>query len=243
MRLASLAFTAVLLSAPNAILYAADGNETLAGNLVLVEDGVSRAPIIVFQNAPPRTREAADQLAEYVEKISGARPDVIEGQPPIIPPHAIWVGYQPVLKRLMPGVDFDFKHPEEILITADENHLVIAGRDRWDPEHMDGWGRLAPITGRQQEYGTINAVYTFLQDYLHVRWLWPGETGEDVLPRKTIALAPFSHRYHPQFRSRSCLLRRLALGYSKDGPQQQWARYQRLQLDSLELDGGHGFGD
>ncbi|MFN2352415.1 MAG: hypothetical protein ABR497_10760, partial [Kiritimatiellia bacterium] len=48
-----------------------------AEQLVLVEDGVSRAPIVVFQDAPPFTRQAADELAAYIEKTSGARPDVI----------------------------------------------------------------------------------------------------------------------------------------------------------------------
>lgn len=214
---------------------------TAVETLVLVDQGVCHAPIIVFKDAPPRTREAADQLAEYMEKTSGVRPEVIEGQPKPLPPHGIWVGYQPVLKQLFPDVNFDFQHPEEILIAANANHLVIAGRDRWDPKHMEGKGRLAPITGRQQEYGTINAVYTFLQDQLHVRWLWPDVTGEDVLPQKRIALAPFEYRYHPQIRSRNGMFCRLSLGDTKDGPAQQWARFQRVQLDSLELMGGHAF--
>ena len=37
-------------------------------------------------------------------------------------------------------------------------------------------------TGMQQEYGTANAVYSFLQEQLGVRWLWPGE--EDVDPAR-----------------------------------------------------------
>lgn len=40
--------------------------------LVLVEDGVSRVPIVIFNDAPPKTRRAADELAEYIEKVSGA---------------------------------------------------------------------------------------------------------------------------------------------------------------------------
>jgi len=235
-------FTALLLT-PMVAISAANGKDTSAGELVLVEGGVSLAPIIVFKDAPLRTRQAADELATYIEKISGVRPKVIEGEPQPLPERGIWVGFQPVLKTLLPTVDFDFKHPEEILIVANEKHLVIAGRDRWDPKHMDGKGRLAPITGRQQEYGTVNAVYTFLQEHLHVRWLWPGDTGEDIVPQKRIAFAPLEFRYHPQIRARSGQFYRLALGYSKDGPAQQWARFQRLQLDSLELSGGHAFSD
>jgi len=213
-----------------------------AGELVLVEKGVSRAPIIVFQGAPPYTRLAADDLARYIEKTSGARPPVIEGQPQPVPEHAIWVGFQPKLKELFPEIDFDFKHPEEILIAANEKHLVIAGRDRWDPAHLAVQGRRKKVEGVQQEYGTTNAVYTFLQDHLGVRWLWPGEHGEDVAGQATVAFAPFQYRYHPQIRSRngifhfSSLLADSGYGISRD-----WTRVQRLQLDSLSACGGHAF--
>ena len=239
----TISFALALLFVPGGLSSVARAADGLHESLLLVGKGISHAPIVVFHDAPPRTREAADQLAEYMEKISGVRPMVIEGEPDPIPERGIWIGYQPLLKKLFPDTDFDFKRPEEILIKANGQHLVIAGRDRWDPEHMEGWGRLAPITGRQLEYGTINAVYTFLQDYLHVRWLWPGESGEDILPRETIAFAPFEYRYAPQIRSRNSLFVGLAPGYSKDGPEQLWARFQRLQLDALKIAGNHGFGD
>ena len=77
----------------------------------------------------------------------------------------MWIGYQPALDELFPDLDFDFKHPEEILIAASGTHVVIAGRDRWDPEHLTVEGIDERIVGRQQEYGTVNAVYTFLQDH------------------------------------------------------------------------------
>jgi len=222
---------------------AAPPQAAVAGEFVAVDAdaGVAPAPIIVFKDAPPRTRDAAVTLAEYIEKTCGARPAIIDGEPDPAPARGIWVGCQPVLKKLLPGVDFTFAHPEEILIAVAGGHLVIAGRDRWDRQHMDGRGRLAPITGRQQEYGTVNAVYTFLQDYLRVRWLWPGDTGEDVVAQRRIAFAPLEFRYHPQIRARSGMFVRWSLGDSKEGPPQIWARYQRVQLDSLELAGGHAF--
>jgi hypothetical protein len=211
-----------------------------AKGLVLVENGVSRVPIIVFKDAPPFTRRAADELAEYIGKISGAKPQVIEGDPQPTPAHAIWVGYQPRLKELFPKVDFDFRHPEEILIAANEKHLVIAGRDRWNPEHMTMAGRGGKeIVGVQQEYGTVNAVYTFLQDCLGVRWLWPGALGEDILKSKTIAFAPFQYSYHPQILSRHLLFMIYPLEKQMAG--HEWSRFQRLQLDSLSFNPGHPF--
>lgn len=46
-----------------------------------VKDDVSQIPIVVFKDALPYTRQAADELATYIEKISGAKPDVIDGDP------------------------------------------------------------------------------------------------------------------------------------------------------------------
>ncbi|MCA1809641.1 MAG: DUF4838 domain-containing protein [Lentisphaerae bacterium] len=178
-------------------------------------------------------------MVEYIEKISGARPEVIEGLPDPLPERAIWVGYQPVLHELFPEVDFDFQHPEEILIAVNDRHAVVAGRDVWHPEHMQVELRRDTVDGVQQEYGTVNAVYTFLQDFLGVRWFWPGELGTDFVKQDTIALAPQVYRYHPPIRYRSGLIRLSSLdgrGHSKT-----WTRRQRLQLDSLQCHGGHVF--
>lgn len=211
-----------------------------AQELVLVKDGKANAPIVICKDAPPYTRQAADELALYIEKVSGVRPDVIEGQPDPLPEHAIWVGHQPVLDKLFSNLDFDFKHPEEILIAANANHLVIAGRDRWDPEHPDIQIRRT-IKNAQKEYGTVNAVYTFLQDYLEVRWLWPGELGEDIKPQQTLSFKPFEHHYHPQFQSRAGVFMIYML--NRLHPGHEWTRFQRIQLDSMNINGGHQFQD
>jgi hypothetical protein len=209
--------------------------------LSLVEAGVSRAPIVVFDGAPPYTRQAAEELATCLEKISGARPKVIEGEPDPVPEHGIWVGFQPKVAELFPEIDFAFTHPEEILIAANQNHLVIAGRDRWDPDHLVVEGMDEKIVGKQQEYGTVGAVYTFLQEYLGVRWLWPGELGEDVIERTTISLPSFQYRYHPQIRARGGAFSFSMLSNKGYGRAHDWTRRQRLQLGSLELSGGHAF--
>ena len=215
--------------------------------LILVENGESRMPIVIFADAPPMTRRAADELAHYIEKISGARPEVLEGHPDPLPASAIWVGVQPVLTELFPDQDFDFEHPGEILIAANASHLVVAGRDRWNPDHLVVPIRLGrTFDGFQLEYGTHNAVYTFLQDFLDVRWLWPGELGEDVRRQDTLAFDPFVYRYHPQVLARETLMPWASWRWSSRtlGPEDQvmseagaashyWKRAQRLQLSEL----------
>lgn len=224
-------------------LLAFGGADAIADPLVLVEDGEVRMPIVVAEKAPPGTVQAAEELADYIERISGRRPEIILGAPEPTPPNAIWVGYQPVLEKLFPEVDFDFSKPEEILLAANSSHLVLAGRDRWNPETVINEDGETEVAGTQQEYGTANAVYTFLQDKLGVRWLWPGESGIDLIERETVNIEPFEYRYHPQIRSRAGMFnysrpgRRV--GYGRSG---EWTRLQRVGLDSLSVPSqGHAF--
>ena len=216
-----------------------------AEELVLVDagSGIDPAPIILFKDAPPFTVAAAEELADYMEKISGSKPVLMMGAPAELPKRAIWLGVHPELKTLFPKLDFDFQHPEEILISANGSHIVVAGRDRWDPDQLNVQGIDEKIEGKQQEYGTVNAVYTFLQDYLNVRWLWPGELGEDVPKQKRIAFEAFEFRYHPQIRARAGAFNYSVLSNKGYGRAHLWTRRQRLQLGSMTNEGGHGFGD
>ncbi len=192
---------------------------TQAAELVLVERGVSRAPIVLAEGDPASAanRQAAEDLADYIEKVGGARPDVLTGTPEPIPERAIWVGLHPQLKALLPDVDFSFEQREEILIAANTHHLAIVGRDRF-------------VDGHQVEFGTANAVYTFIQDALDVRWFWPGPSGEDVIPRETLAFEPFVHRFAPPFWTRQVYRDQLT-----DSRLREWRRVHRILHDAFDM--------
>ncbi len=168
--------------------------------MVWVAEGISTAPIIVpVEDPTEEVHRAANDLAGYVERITGQRPEIIQGTPDPLPERAVWVGYQPILNTLFPELDFDFQHPEEILIAANDRYLVIAGRDR------ESFIIPKPLVSRSTpvgEFGTANAVSTFIHDRLGVRWLWPGELGTDIPRRARIAFEPFTFRFHPPARSR-----------------------------------------
>lgn len=209
--------------------------------LVDGSSGIAPAPIVLMSDAPPFTRKAAIELADYIEKSCGSRPKLMDETPRQIPKRAIWVGYQPALDSIFPDADFNFQQPEEILIKANDQHLVIVGRDRWNPDQLVVEGIDEQINGRQQEYGTVNAVYTFLQDQLGMRWFWPGELGEDIPRRSEITFEPFTHRYHPQIRARGGAFNFSVLSNKGYGRAHDWSRRQRLQLGSLQNEGGHAF--
>lgn len=200
-------------------------------------------PILLAAGAPPHTKAAAVTLADCLERIGGVRPEIFETLPDPLPAKAIWVGYQPAMAAAFSGVDFTFHHPEEIVLAANENHVALTGRDRWDPKFSTVEGRRFPITDAQQEYGTANAVFTFLQEQVGIRWFYPGETGTDYPAAESLNITPFTLRYHPQFRDRSGIFYQLERGYIKAGPEQDWTKHQRLLLDSFIFEGGHYFKD
>lgn len=172
----------------------------VTAEMVWVTPGVTPAPIVVPVEDPTgEVYGSAEDLAGYVEAITGQRPDVIEGTPEPLPERAVWVGYQPALDGLFPELDFAFTEPEEILLAANDSHLVIVGRDR-EPFMLQ-----PPVVYRAApngEFGTANAVSTFIHDRLGVRWLWPGELGTDIPRRERLAFEPFTYRFHPPIRSR-----------------------------------------
>jgi len=223
---------------------AAQGSAAEAkARLHLIRADGSALPIVLAQDAAPHTRAAAAELAAHLERIGGVRPEVVEGLPDPLPAQAIWVGYQAALGKLFPGADFALKHPEEVFLIGNENHIAITGRDQWDPQHAVFPGRRFPIENKQAEHGNANAVFTFLQEIVGVRWLYPGELGTDLPGAESLRIAPFEIRHHPQFRSRSGLFNQLEMGYIKAGHEQDWARHQRVLLHSLDMLGGHYFKD
>jgi len=187
------------------------------GHMVLVENGQVKVPIITAIDAPAEILNAANDLANYIEKICGSRPKVISGTKSI-PKSAVWIGVQPKVIEIFGDLNTGFQYPEEILIACKDRHLLIAGRDNF-------------MKDVQIEYGTVNAVYTFLQKYLGVRWLWPGDLGEDIIPTDTIILPSFEYRFHPVFLKREIM----ALA-SRIPTTDTWTRYQRLKLDSFKRD-------
>jgi hypothetical protein len=210
----------ILLSALILISGATLWSAANPSELLLVDNKVSALPISVDKNAAKETIQAVKELADYIQKISGAKVNVILNDSTNAPAHAIWVGAQPKLENAFPNLKFEFQHPEEILLACNGQDAVIIGRDlkRGD---------------KQMEFGTANAVYTFIEKKLDVRWLWPGALGEDIIKRDTIALATFEYRFHPVFLKRHFWPRQ----------PRDWHLHQRHLLYSYDAQSGHAFTD
>jgi hypothetical protein len=218
----------------------------VANGLIIASNKKSLAPIILPSNHTPFMKEAATDLMNYIQKISGAIPELIIGNPNPIPKNAIWVGYQPSVDKLFPNIKFNYQHPEEIINACNEHYIIISGRDKWNPSAMNIPDRFERriVNGIQQEYGTCNAVYTFIQDQLNVRWLLPGKLGEDIIAQNTLTIKPFVYRYYPKIKDRSGIFYRISLNVGKQSNEEQkWGRLQRMQLSSMHIDITHSFKD
>jgi hypothetical protein len=212
----------------------------------IVENGEPRAEIVVTERPARTTRLAAQQLQTYIEKISGARLDIVT-QPSGEVPVRVFVGRSSHTGNL--GItDEGLKYGAYRIVSGD-NWLVLIGDDRdftpiepwarshshWQKETVHQWDRLTgakwsnPLasrmyrnySGNAREFdpansvsgdeihfwrfdrrGSLNAVYAWLRE-LGVRWYMPGELGEIVPRKKSMALPQIDRTVRPDFEVRS----------------------------------------
>jgi hypothetical protein len=146
---------------------------TCAADMDLVREGAPRACIIVPADADEMVTLAADELALYVEKMSGAVLPVEQEPPPGVKtvvlgaPDEAWAGAAELSSLTFDG----------FVVECEGDRLVLAGNV---PE------------------GTLNAVYWLLEE-LGVRWFIPTELGENVPELATVTVPAMNTRVEPTF--------------------------------------------
>jgi len=161
----------------------------------VVENGVARAVVVVAEGAPGQTIAAAELLGQYVQRSSGATLRVVEEgkasapQPPGAGPTAasgatpltIHVGRDRYVESL--GLELEDLDDDGFIIRVpDGRNVVIVGPTPW---------------------GTEFGVCEFLERFVGVRWLMPGQDGDDVPDRRTIEIPVGTDiRSEPAFFSR-----------------------------------------
>ncbi len=123
----------------------------IKADVTLADKGQSKYRIVVPVAAIPSERYAAEELQRYLEKISGAKlPIVTDADKPTA--REILLGDNTRLAKLRTKVDFAGLGSDGFVLREDGNRLIIAG-------------------GRPR--GTLNGVYTLLEEKLGVRWFTP----------------------------------------------------------------------
>jgi hypothetical protein len=149
----------------------------------LVANGASDYVIVVPTNAIPAERTAANELSDYIQKISGAKLSIVEeSEYSQREGKMLAVGFNGKLPAALQRGAFGTLAPEEIVIATSGDAVLLGG----------GGTR-----------GTLYAVYEYLHR-LGVRWYTPEVTK--IPTRKRIAL-PKPYRYNPPMQSRTQLVR------------------------------------
>jgi hypothetical protein len=161
-----------------AVLVLASVTGPVQAQLYLVRGGKPQAQIVIADDATAQVRAAATTLAEYLRQATGAT--------------------LPVRGEAAAG---------------DAGQLVLVGQTkRWPVSFPDGFaadgfiiaakGRGISICG-PTAWGTEFGVYDFLERYVGVRWLLPGDIGDDVPPATAIAVPEGRVAGQPAFYSRA----------------------------------------
>src|SRR6266850_7888702 len=123
-----------------------------SAGVTITDKGRSQYRIVLPADPIPAERYAAEELQRYLEKMSGAKLSIVSD---LEPPSSreIILGSNSRLGKLAAKVDFHKLGADGFVLRVDGNRLIIAG-------------------GRPR--GTLNGVYTLLEEKLGVRWFTPG---------------------------------------------------------------------
>jgi len=133
------------------------------GALTLVEGGASSHVIYLAADAPGSVRRGARDLKQYLQRVAGVDVPIVH-EPAA---RMIALGDTPAAREA--GIDVNALPWEGYRIVTRGSSLFVAGRDTGKDDRTPGGG---------VSNGTRNGVSTFLEQFLGVRWLMPGEGGD-----------------------------------------------------------------
>jgi hypothetical protein len=182
------------------VLWAMQG----AAQVCLVRNGEAMAAV-VHADAPTETaRYAVAELTDHTEKAAGVRLAVYpESEAPEAVHTRIFIGETERARHC--GIDVSRLPREAYVMRSFGNDLFILGRE----------SDADPLAQNNPDAGTLFGVYEFLERYLGVRWLWPGELGTYVPPADTLEFWSVNETRAPELAFRNMVwsrIRNVAIG-------------------------------
>src|SRR4030042_3307710 len=140
--------------------------------------------IIIAQDAPRRDISAAEEFKSYFTQASNIRLPIVNKVNPMTGgQHHIFIGSSPAMLSSKVGFSTDEFGQEDFRIGVRDDNITIAG--------------LPQANSR----GTLYGVYTFLEDYLGVRFLTADHTYVPPIGIWRV-IGPLDCFYHPPLRFR-----------------------------------------
>lgn len=155
-----------------------------AGTVNLVEDGQVRAQLFLPKSFGPPLELAQKELRDYFQKITGQELPVSDRTAEALQKGDLGI-------RLVVRDEKEWKGKESAQAFVIEETATPTAE--------------SPLTGvtimGNTEMAVLYGVYQYLEDQ-GVRWFTPGEIGENVPEKKTIAIAPRRQEFSPSFLER-----------------------------------------
>lgn len=164
----------------------------------LVKESKATAVVVTAESPTETARYAVEELVSHVEQATGVSLSVVpESQAPRDVHTRIYIGDTETGQRN--GIDPALLPREAYVMRSVGNDLFIVGRER------DG----NPLSTHNPDAGTLFGVYEFLERYLGVRWLWPGDLGTYVPSTDTVSFWSVNETKAPPLAFRGLYLSRI----------------------------------
>ncbi|MEW6359374.1 MAG: DUF4838 domain-containing protein [Planctomycetota bacterium] len=200
-------------------------------DLALVENGATAYVIYHAPDAPASVKLAAEEL-QRAAKLSTGVEIPIRNEPA---ERMICLGDNPSARDA--GLTATDLPDDAFLIATKGANLYILGKDTADPPKWKGW----------TSQGTLFGAYEFLERVVGVRWLLPGEWGEEIPKHAKLTAPQISLKEVPDF-----ALRLLTDVQDKRPPQdkqpseaQRWLLRHKIvsQVEGRKINQGHSWDD
>jgi len=212
----------LILTATIALTSIANADTTIA------RQGQTTYRIVIAKDAPESVQAAAREFQESLRLSTGATFTLEEDT---TAPSSPYISLGQTSQARAAGISSSQVKDEGFRILTRDGNLYIAG-----PDTLAGqWTKNGGTSN-----GTANGVYTFLEEYLDVRWLMPGEIGRDVPRKNTLTIPDIDRTVTPRF-----MFRRMPhiARYTEDTPRTQandWGRNQKLG-SSIQISYNHNW--
>ena len=191
-----------------------------SGAISIVRDGKALGVVARADEPTETARYAVEELVLHVKKATGLDLEVLpESKTTEEMGTRIFVGETRAARER--GIDPEGMEREAYIIRSVGSDLFILGRE----------GDGNPLLQDNPNVGTLFGVYEFLERFLGVRWLWPGELGTYVPRTSEIEVPAIDETQKPELSFRSLAWSRIRsvltgreideedvrLGFSRDG--------------------------
>ena len=191
-----------------------------AASLNLINDGKSTFTIVVPAQRHVSLSNAAQEMRLDLQLASGAKLEIVNDDAIAATKSSI-ISLGATKQAAAAGISAAGISDEGFRILTQNGNLYIIGPDTVEGQRTKNGGFST---------GTANGVYSFLEKYLNVRWLMPGDLGRDVPKTTNLTLPQINDEEVPLFN-----LRELPFIQETLEPVKQWQERQKLRYYSMNF--------